>query len=182
MDWREIAHFYLDALFAEINQNINLSVLDGGEVLHIIRIRKKDLFPYSIRVGARLPAHCTAMGKVLLAFGKPEKTDPIVAKLTFAPLTHNSINNSDGFHDELSEVRRKGFAVNYEEVSMGICSVAAPVKTRNHYAVAAVSIVVAASEYSRDKLEAVLGPKVIRAGDQISKALLQVESSIIMDD
>ena len=72
LDWQDIARYYLERLFEAVQETVNLSVLEGPEILYLIRIRKRKYLPFDIRIGTRLPVYCTAMGKVLMAMGPPD--------------------------------------------------------------------------------------------------------------
>ena len=70
-DWLKVAQYYLQRLFREIEETVNLAVLDGKEILYLIRIKKgEDILPFDLQIGSKLSVHCTSMGKILMAFGQ----------------------------------------------------------------------------------------------------------------
>ena len=176
LEWREIAKYYLERLFEQVQESVSLSMLEGHEILYTIRIRKRKYLPFDIAIGTKLPVYCTAMGKILMAMGPPEKTQPILERLDFRPLTAHTVARLDDFLEELSEVRSKGYAINDEELSIGNRAVAAPVFDSNGLAFAAINVAVPTTEYSRRDMEERLAPVVMRSAQQISKALLQMEA------
>lgn len=180
LDWQDIARYYLECLFEEVQETVNLSLLEGPEILYLIRIRKRKYLPFDIRIGTRLPVYCTAMGKVLMAMGPQEKTRPILEGLEFRPLTAYTIMDMDRFMGELREVRKRGYAINDEELSIGNRAVAAPVVDERGVAVAAINIAVPTPQYSRIDLEEILAPHVTQVAGHISKALHRAEAPLVV--
>jgi IclR family pca regulon transcriptional regulator len=179
-DWREVASYYLERLSNETQATTNLSILEGKEILYVIRIRKRKYLPFDIRIGSKLPVYCTAMGKVLMALGPSEKVNPILKTLEFKPLTHHTITSLNKFMEELEKVRKKGYALNDEELTIGNRAIGAPVLDKNGDAIAAINIAVPTSQYNRRELEKNIAPILIQTGRQISDALLKMESPFII--
>ena len=176
LEWREVARYYLERLFEVVQETVSLSMLEGQDVFYTIRIRKRKYLSFDISVGTKLPVHCTAMGKVLMAMGTPEQTQPILERLDFRPLTAHTVTRLDDFLEELNTVRSKGYAINDEELSIGNRAVAAPVFDGNGFAFAAINVAVPTAEYSRRDMEETLAPLVMRSAEEISKALLAMEA------
>ena len=180
LSWQEVAQYYLESLFKEVQETVNLSILEGSEIIYLFRIRKRKYLPFDIQIGTKLPVYCTAMGKILMAMGPPKKIGSILKKLEFKPLTARTIKNLGKFKDELDKVRKKGYAMNDEELSIGNRAVAAPIVDKQGYAVAATNIAVPTTEYSRSQMEKILAPQVIRTAQEISEALIKMEAPIVM--
>jgi IclR family pca regulon transcriptional regulator len=178
--WRELAKNYLESLFKEVQETVNLSMLEGSEIIYIIRIRKRKYLPYDIRIGTKLPVYCTAMGEVLMAMGRPEMVQRILKTLEFKALTARTITRLDKFLEELDEVWKKGYAIADEELSIGVRGIGAPILDKHGYAVAAINITVPTTEYSRNQMEKILAPQVIRTAREISEALIKMEAPIVM--
>jgi IclR family pca regulon transcriptional regulator len=178
--WQEVAQHYLESLFKEVQETVNLSILEGSEIIYLFRIRKRKYLPFDIQIGTKLPVYCTAMGKILMAMGPPKKIRSILKKLEFKPLTARTIKNLDKFKDELDKVRKKGYAINDEELSIGNRAVAAPIIDKKGYAVAAINIAVPTTEYSRSQMEKTLAPQVMRTAREISRALIKMEVPLVM--
>jgi IclR family pca regulon transcriptional regulator len=179
--WQEVAKYYLETLFKEVQETVNLSILEGSEIIYLIRIRKRKYLPFDIQTGTKLPVYCTAMGKILMAMGPPEKIKPILKTLEFKPLTARTITNLDKFNEDLNKVRTKGFAINDEELSIGNRALAAPIMNQHGYAVAAINIAVPTTEYSRSQMEKILAPQVMRTAREISEALIKMEAPLVME-
>jgi IclR family pca regulon transcriptional regulator len=178
MGWRDIATYHLRKLFEEVNETVSLSVLDGNEIIFLIRFRNKRYLPFDIRMGTRIPVHCTAMGKVLMAFGQPDRVHRILEDLAFKPLTSRTITDREVYLDVLRDVKRKGYAVNDEEMSIGNRSIAAPVIDENGFATAAIVIAVQAMEYTITDLEKKFTDKIMECAGRISESLIKSENKL----
>jgi IclR family pca regulon transcriptional regulator len=182
LDWRKVANFYLERLFKEIQETVNLALPEGQEIVYILRIRKRKYLPFDIRIGTKLPVYCTAMGKVLMALGHPEKTKPILKQLTFKPLTSHTITNLKDFLKELAQVRLKGYALNDEELSIGNRAIAAPILDEKGFAVAAINLAVPTARYTRKEVEEKLAVPVLTASHEISEALIKMKAPLVIGD
>ena len=145
-------------------------------VIFLLRIRKGDFFPFDVGIGAMLPAHGTSMGKVLVAFSPPKKKKLILENMTFRSLTVHSITSREAFIDEINKAKEKGFAINYEEVSIGVCGVSAPIINKKGEAIAAISISSSTAKYSKSDIEKNFAQAIVQSAKQISEALTQLES------
>ncbi|MEV0184737.1 IclR family transcriptional regulator [Streptomyces sp. NPDC050625] len=134
---RRAALPHLIALHQATGQWAHLSVLDHGEVLYLEQIGdpRHSTMPY--QVGARLPAHCTAAGKALLAFGDTAVVQDLAGDL--APRTRRTLTSGDSLHSELAAVRAEGVAYDRQECFSGVTCVAAPLRGSGR-ALAAISL------------------------------------------
>ena len=179
--WYEVAQYYLEKLFREVQETVSLSILEGSEIIYVLRIRKRKYLPFDIQIGTKLPVYCTAMGKVLMAMGPPQKTQFILKTLEFKSLTARTITRLDKFLEELDRVRKKGYGINDEELSIGNRSVAAPILNEHGYAVAAIHIAVPTTEHSRSQMEKIFALQVIKTAHEISEALIKMEAPLVME-
>ncbi len=139
LDLIRTAEPVLRQLSRQVNTNTHLARLEHGEVLDLLRVE----YPAPLRVARspilRRPAHCTALGKALLAYASPEKLNSVI-EAGLPKLTRNTITQPDRLLKELERVRERGYAVDNQEFYPGIRCIAAPVFNENSEAVAAVSI------------------------------------------
>lgn len=172
LGWRQIAQHYLEELAAQTGETVNLSVLQDKELMYLVRINNTGrILPFDLQLGSRLPLHCTSMGKSLLAFAQPSLAEGILADYEFTPLTHRTITSAAEFRAELERVRRQGYSVNDEELSVGLRSVAAPIKGLEGEALAALNIAVPTKRVSRAELEKSLAPLAMQTAGSIQQAL-----------
>ncbi|MGD2185297.1 MAG: IclR family transcriptional regulator [Desulfobacterales bacterium] len=178
LSWRQVAQQYLERLAEKTGETVNLSVLQGNELMYLVRINNTGrILPFDLQLGSRLPLHCTSMGKSLLAFLDKKKLDRILIDYDFASLTHRTINDEKQFRQELTLVRRQGYAINDEELSVGLRSVSAPIMNSDGHAIAALNIAVPTKRISRKELEKRLAPLAVKTAVKIQKALGTMEGS-----
>jgi DNA-binding IclR family transcriptional regulator len=137
---RETARPFLQDLFSLTQETAHLAVREGHEALYIDRVYSTRRVPRASRVGGRLPLHATAVGKVLLAYEEPWVRAAYLSRTLEAPTRRTHIDPVR-LAAELVEIRESGFATTLEEVRAGSCSIAVPVRHRDHPAVAAVGLV-----------------------------------------
>ena len=149
----ELASPYLHDLYGATLSTVHLAVRDGTEVLYLDRVRGSSSVPIVSTVGTRLPMHATGVGKVLLAHAPPEVQQAVLADLP--RLTPYTITQPGHLRRQLDDVLRTGHATTSEEMSLGGCSVAVPVR-RHEVVVAALGIVVPSLKTERPRLLAAL--------------------------
>jgi DNA-binding IclR family transcriptional regulator len=137
---REVAHPWLQDLLDTTRENVHMAIREDMEVLYIDKICGRKAVPIVSRVGGRLPMHPTGVGKVLLANQPRSFLQAYLARPLARP-TGYTIAEPGRLVGELVEVRRRGWAVTYEEMTLGSCSLAAPVRGRDGHVTAAVGIV-----------------------------------------
>ena len=171
LGWRKVAQHYLEILAGDSGETVNLSMLDQGEILYISRINTGSILPYELQLGSKLPVYCTSMGKALMAFSPDEAVNAILDKIEYVPLTHRTISCREEFAAELQKVKARGFAVNDEELSVGLRSIAAPILNNENTALAAINMAVPTKRISLGNLIDRLAPKLTRTAKQISVAI-----------
>jgi len=171
---REHAQPYLEELRQRTSYTVSLAVLDGPEVLYVDRarsFRRGQDDGLDVRTGSRLPAYCTAMGKLLLAnLPEPDQRE-LLASIKLAKHGPNTITSKKALREELEEVLDANFAVDDEELAKDLYSVAAPVRNEARQVVAAVDIAVPSSMITIGELVDALGPHLVSTADRISARL-----------
>lgn len=169
-DLVQLASGPLQRMATETGQTVNLGVLDGDQVLYLIRIRNTDLVTANIQVGSRLPAAHTSMGKVLLAdLSISEVALRLGASALPATSAPNAARSIGEVIDQLPPVGVQGWAIQDEEVARGLRSVAAPIRDGSGQVVAAANIAVAAHEVTLDRLLGDLRDRVVATCEEISR-------------
>ncbi|MEO7234122.1 MAG: IclR family transcriptional regulator [Lapillicoccus sp.] len=151
---RQVASPFLHDVYAATLATVHLAVRDGHEVLYLERLAGRSSVPIVSTVGTRLPLHCTGVGKVLLAFS-PERVQRAVLTAPLRRVTRHTVTSPARLADQLARTRADGYASTVEEMSLGACSVAVPVR-REDRVVAAVGIVVPSLRRDRPRLVAAL--------------------------
>ena len=161
---RQVAEPFLHDIYAATLATVHLAVREGLEVLYLDRLSGRRSVPIVSRVGTRLPAHATAVGKILLAHAPDDVQEAALRSLT--RVTPYTITNPATFRRQLARARSEGYATTSEEMSLGACSVAVPIM-RNGEATAAVGLVVRSLKRDRARLVASLRT----AAEGISRSL-----------
>jgi DNA-binding IclR family transcriptional regulator len=150
---REGASPYLHDLYGATLATVHLAVRDGTSVLYVDRLRGHASVPVVSSIGSRLPMHATGVGKVLLAHAPAEVQKEVLADLT--RVTPYTITQPGTLRRQLTRVVRDGYATTVEEMSLGACSVAVPIR-RGGDVVASLGLVVASLRKDRPRLVAAL--------------------------
>lgn len=172
LDVVRVAAPHLRELAARTGETVNLGVLEGVETRYLHRIRNADLVTAEITVGSRLPAACTSMGKLLLAFLPADTFKETLARLDFdAARGPRAIREEKAFIADVTRIRRRGWVMQDEELEYGLRSVAAPVHDRTESVSAAVNIAVPATRWSVDELVERFLPALLDSARSISSSL-----------
>jgi IclR family pca regulon transcriptional regulator len=124
----------------ELAESVSLAVLDKDKSLFIARAEAEHIVSTGVRVGAHLPAYCSATGRVLLG---QFSCDEIVERIGRKPLrsrTTHTLTKISLLLAELRGVRKRGYAISDEELELGMRSLAVPVIGENHEIIAAISV------------------------------------------
>jgi len=137
MDLRQEALPFMKELVEEWDETCDLSIFDQGKVFYIEVLRGDHALTISAAVGQRLPAHCTASGKLFLAYlPEPELNKTLNRPLT--KYTENTITSPDELRKQLEQIYSQGYAVDYEEYEQGVCAIAAPIFNRKGSVIATI--------------------------------------------
>ena len=141
----------MDRLGAETTETIQLARLEGAEVVYLAIIEAAHPMKLMSTVGARLPAHGSGVGKVLLAALDPDDARARLERaLPLAALTEHTITDPDQLMSELERIRRRGYATDQEEFAIGLRCVAMPVVDGDGRTIAALSVSIPTPRWSRE--------------------------------
>lgn len=166
----EIAMPHLVALSNACEENINLMQLDGGDVLYIFRLPRKEIRYSAGVVGARVPAFCTSAGRAILAHLPQEDARDIIQSCDLAPQTPHTQTDRREIFKRLAEAKQRGYSVVDQEVLVGEISIAAPIFDYAGTPVAAVSVPVPMTRWSVKSVQKTLAPHVVETARAISRA------------
>jgi IclR family pca regulon transcriptional regulator len=158
---REHSRPYLEELRQRTSYTVNVAVLDGPEILYVDRARSfrrgQSQIDLGLSLGSRLPAHCTSMGKLLLAFLPQPEQRSLIGEMKLSRHGPNTITSKKVLRAELERVREVSFAVNDEELAPGLYSISSPVRSDAREVVAAVNMAAHSSMISLGELVEYLG-------------------------
>lgn len=138
---REVALPYLQALYEATRENVHLAVRDGNAALYVEKLAGHQSVPIVSRNGARLPLHATGVGKAMLAYESREFREQYLGH-HLVRCTPYTIVQSGRMAADLERTVTQGYAVTIEEMTLGSCSVAAPILDGRRRPIAAVGVVV----------------------------------------
>ena len=124
---RHTAHPMMQELSREFGETVNLGYWDGRAIVHLDKINSTEILRMDSGLGAVAPAYCTGLGKAILAFLPFEEIENYLHTVSLEPMTPNTVSSAKALHRELDKIRKDGFAVDNEELSIGLRCVAAPV-------------------------------------------------------
>ncbi|HEY7632746.1 MAG TPA: IclR family transcriptional regulator [Thermoleophilaceae bacterium] len=172
-DLVDTAQAPLRKLANDTGQSVNLGTLSGDQVLYLARIRNEArLVTSNVQVGSLLPAAVTSMGKLLLAELPKAELDELLRGIRFTPSWGpNAPRSAGALRSRLKEVLKQGYAIQDEELTAGLRSIAGPVRGPDGAVVAAVNIAVPASELTMAKLVSTLKAPLLATCADISRRL-----------
>jgi IclR family pca regulon transcriptional regulator len=175
MELREVAAPHLREFSDDTGYTVNMAILDGLDIVYVERCRSSRRgqreIDLNLHVGARLPAYCTSLGKILLAFLPAGERVARLEEIDFVRRGPNTLTSKTALIAELKRARDDGFAINNEELAYGLRSIAAPILSHDGEAAAAINLAVHSSMVSMKDLVARLSPTLRRAAEEISAHL-----------
>jgi len=145
---------------------------DKGEMAHLVaRVPVRRVMSIALGVGARLPAFVTSMGRVLLAALGDAELEEWLGANKLRAITAHTVYKPAAWRDAIMRVRRDGHAIVAQELELGLCSIAVPVRAANGRAVAGLNVGMAYSDGVRERALKKILPALLRTRDSIEHAL-----------
>jgi IclR family KDG regulon transcriptional repressor len=167
---RKEAHPVMEDLASQYQETIHLAVLDDMQAVYVDKLEGRQAVRVELTsLGARLYAHCSALGKVLLAYKDEDEARHIIQAAGLPRFTDNTITNEEELLQNLVKIRKQEYAYDLEEILPDLCCVAAPIYDHTGQVVAAISMSIPAFRFRRSQTEFRDG--VMRAARKISKYL-----------
>jgi DNA-binding IclR family transcriptional regulator len=150
------AHGPLTLLSQECNQTASLAILNRGEIVHIGVIAPERPIRYYATIGQREMAHCTGLGKVLLAGLTDDALEKVVAQRGLPSRTDRTITSIGALRMHLEQIRQQGYAFDDEESVIGLRCIAAPILDDRNRSVAAISASGPAADFTEQTISELL--------------------------
>jgi IclR family transcriptional regulator, pca regulon regulatory protein len=130
----------LERMSTTLRESFSVATLDGEDIVYIARTQVSRVMAVDLHIGSRLPAYCTSMGRVLLAYLPTEQLEQYLAKAVLTPHTSRTITSVEKLRLALRNVRRNGYALVDQEYEVGLRSLAVPVYAPSGRVVATVNL------------------------------------------
>jgi IclR family transcriptional regulator, pca regulon regulatory protein len=130
----------LERMSTTLRESFSVATLDGEDIIYIARTQVNRVMAVDLHIGSRLPAYCTSMGRVLLAYLPTEQLEQYLAKAVLTPHTSRTITSVEKLRLALRNVRRNGYALVDQEYEVGLRSLAVPVYAPSGRVVATVNL------------------------------------------
>ncbi|WP_248964006.1 IclR family transcriptional regulator domain-containing protein [Sphaerisporangium perillae] len=168
---RDVAEPHLEQLAAEVHESSSLSVLDGDDIVYVVRVSVSRIMTIGIGMGTRLPAHLTSMGRVLLANLPSDARERHLERVSLTQRTSKTIRTAGDLRAELERVRNQGWSIVDQELEEGLRAVAVPVRSGAGVVFAALNVSTHASRTSIDDIRRSLLPPLLAAAARIEADL-----------
>ncbi|MBD3804112.1 MAG: helix-turn-helix domain-containing protein [Thioclava sp.] len=167
----QVVQPWLDQLTDRIGQSCSVSILDGTEIVYLARAAQRRVMSIGLMPGSRLPAHCTSMGRVLLAALPQEEARARIAASDLTPRTSFSLTEPEEIMARIAQVRRDGYALIDQEVEIGLRSLAVPLHDTHGRVIAALNTGLAASAEPAETLVETYLPELLRVQAGLRRVL-----------
>ncbi|MCJ0762090.1 IclR family transcriptional regulator [Variovorax terrae] len=166
-----LAEPVMESLVQQVRESCSAAVLDGTDIVYVLRVPTHKIMSISLGVGSRLPAYCTSMGRVLLAALPESELRERLAASRPAPLTRHTVTDADALLARIAQARRQGWCLVNQELEEGLISMAAPITGRGGRVVAALNISGQANRTSAKAMQEGMLPALLQAAQAISRLL-----------
>ncbi len=154
-----------------LNESCSIATLDGDDILYIARASSSRIMTIDLDIGSRLPAWATSMGRVLLSHQPEEKLNDMLGRVTMIRYTPQTVDSVAKLRAELKRVHQQGYALNDQELEMGLRSLAVPLFNAQGQVQAALNVGVHAGQMTaREMIERVL-PELQKAARELTLLL-----------
>jgi DNA-binding IclR family transcriptional regulator len=161
----------LEQIVEDCNETSYVAIYKENHTVYLDVVETNLTVRVVSRVGSRLPAYCTAAGKVHMAFMTDEELEDLLAETKFIQHTPSTISSAEALKTELAKVREQGYAFDDEELDPGVRCIAAPIRDYTRRIVGAISISGPSMRLNNERVDAELVPLVIKAGSDLSTRL-----------
>ena len=130
----------LERMSANLHESFSVATLDGDEIVYIARSAVSRVMSDDLHIGSRLPAYCTSMGRVLLAYLPAEQLEEYLVRVELIPHTARTVSSIEKLRTALRNVRRHGYALVDQEYEIGLRSLAVPVYSPSGRVMATINL------------------------------------------
>lgn len=162
---------WLDQLSERLGQSTSVAILDETEIVYLARAAQRKVMSIGLMPGSRLPAHCTSLGRVLLAALPETETRTIVMRSDLTPRTPFSLTDPEEIIARIRATRTSGYTIINQEVELGLCSIAVPLYSTRNRVVAALNTGFAAPQSGLEDLVKLYVPAMLQVQQGLRRVL-----------
>ncbi|MBN8870809.1 MAG: helix-turn-helix domain-containing protein [Solirubrobacterales bacterium] len=167
----DIAIPHAEWLVNETKQPSEGAILDGDEIVYVFRVPGPYIMSSNVNVGARMPAHATALGKMLLAGLSDDRLDELLKKIKFESYTERTVTDPARLKEDIERIRELGYSLVDQELEPGLCAIAVPIKTRKEDEPVAINVSSSIVHHTPESMVEEILPPLRTAADQIAADL-----------
>jgi IclR family pca regulon transcriptional regulator len=167
----ELIQPHVEVLAEKLQESSSVAVLDGHDVVYVLRVPTKRIMTIRLTVGSRLPAWPTSLGRVLLAALRDDDLDAYLARVPLRRLTARTICDPGELRAVIRQTGEQGWALVDQELEEGVRSVAAPVRDRSGKVIAAVNVSAHATRATLDRLRNECLPCLLTTAEHVTTEL-----------
>lgn len=158
---------FMRQISQRLNESCSAAILADEDVVYVARVAGRRIVSVGLHVGTRLPAHCTSMGRVLLSDLTPDQLETYLAKATIRPNTPKTVTDRAQLAGLIARARDDGYAAVDEELELGLCSIAVPIRNRLGRIEAAINVSTQSARFSISGMEREFLPHLKEAAASI---------------
>lgn len=170
MDLRTRIHPFARRLSAQLGETVHLGVLQKTSVVYLDKAGPGNRVCTGSKTGSSNPAHCTSLGKAMLAWLPQDAINELIDQMTFVRFTNKTICSREQLLEALQRVRRRGYSIDDEEVETGVRCIGAPIFDDSGAPIAALSVSCISSRIQPYQVPALAG-RLVRCCSDISESL-----------
>jgi len=161
----------MQQLADRVEESSSLSVLDGGDIVYVQRIPVRKVMSVALGIGARLPAFAASMGRVMLADLSVPALGAWLREHKLRSYTPHTLHTAVALKEEIGRVRKQGYALVAQELELGLCSIAVPIRAGDGRVVAGLNVSMQYSDGVRDRATGQVLPVLRAAAANIERAI-----------
>lgn len=168
MDLRSRVLPYMINMARDLDATAQCAILEGTEIVYIERVRSSDVVNLDLTTGSRLPAYCTSMGKAILAFMDEKESRKLIGKMDLVPHTPYTITDAETLWKELQLTKQRGYAINNQELTLGLRTLAVPIFDEGRRVEAALGLSFPCHRTEGNNVEGVFVERLLEISEKVS--------------
>jgi IclR family pca regulon transcriptional regulator len=167
----DLAEPHMQEVADQVHESCSASVLEGTDIVYVLRVPTKKIMAIRLSIGTRLPAWCTSMGRVLLGGLDEESMNAVLSSSDLKPFTSRTVTDRKKLKQIIREDHSRGWSLVNQELEDGLLSLSVPIVDRSDRIVAAMNVSGHATRTSPAEAVKTFLPVLRQAAHRINQAL-----------